>query len=164
MSVGRRGDEARRILEQAKGRTPGKHPWRGSRAELISIPVAGGVTLLLGLFALVAGSGALGGLAGLAFGGLAALLAFSFFAKQQEQAELVAAVDWVWHARMYEERTNVAELEAGWLRALVDSLKALRLFDAKPATGGQLHDFEAERPDLAEIVHEVARDTETPAS
>ena len=160
MAVGRRGDEARRLLEHARGRSPGRHPWRGSRAELLSIPIAGGVTLLLGLFAAVSGSSVLGALAGLFFGALAALVAYSFFARQQERAELAAAIDWVWHARMYGERTRYAELEAGWLRALVEAQRALKSFDAKPATGGQLRDFEAERPDLAEIVHEVARDTE----
>jgi hypothetical protein len=160
MAVGRRGDEARRILEKAKGRSPGKHPWHGSKIELISIPLAGGVSLLLGLFAAVRGSMALGGVAGGAFAALAGLLVHSFFARRQERAELVAAIDWVWHARMYEERTGFAELEAGWLRALVDSERALKSFDARPGSGGQLRDFETERPDLAAIVHEVARDTE----
>jgi hypothetical protein len=160
MAVGRRGDEARRVLEPAKGRTPGQHPWKGSRAELVSIPVAGGATLLLTLFAIASGSIGLGALAGLAFGGLAALLAYSFFARQQERAELAAAIDWVWHSRMYEERTRYAELEAGWLRALLDAQRASRSFDLGPATGAQLRDFESERPDLSEIVLEVVRDTE----
>jgi hypothetical protein len=118
------------------------------------------VTFLLGVLALVAGSGVLGALAGLSLGGLAALLAFSFFARQQERAELAAAVDWVWQGRMYAERTQYAELEAGWLRALLDAQRALRSFEAGAATGGQLRDFETERPDLSEIVEEVARDTE----
>lgn len=160
MAVGRRGDEARRVLEQAKGRAPGKHPWHGSRGELIAIPVAAGATLLIALFGLAEDSGLAAAIAGLAFGGLGALVAYSFFARQQEKAELVAAIDWVWHARMYEERTSYAELEAGWLRALLDAHRALKSFEAKAATGGQLRDFESERPDLAEIVHEVVRDTE----
>jgi hypothetical protein len=164
MAVGRRGDAARRLLESAKGRTPGKHPWRGSKGERISIPTAATATLVLGLLAVTTSSGALGGIAGLAFGGLASLLAFSFFARQQEKAETAASIDWAWHAKMYAERTGLAELEAGWLRALVDAQKALRSFDAKPATGGQLRDFEAERPDLAPIVHEVARDTDDSGS
>ncbi len=164
MAVGRRGDEARRVLESAVGRAPGKHPWRGSKAERVSIPVAGGVTLLLAVLAIAEGSGGLGGIAGLAFGGLAALLAFSFFARQQEKVEIAAAIDWVWHSRMYAERTSVAELEAGWLRALVDAHKALKSFDTHPATGDQLRDFEQERPDLASIVHEVARDTDASES
>jgi hypothetical protein len=160
MAVGRRGDEARRILENVKGRSPGKHPWPRSRGEHIAIPLVGGAALLCGLFAAVRDSGVLGWLAGLSSGALVALVAWSFFARKQEQAELVASVDWVWHARMYQERTRVAELEAGWLRALVDSHRALRSFDARAGTGGQLRDFEAERPDLAPIIDELARDTE----
>jgi hypothetical protein len=160
MAVGRRGDEARRVLEQAKGRAPGKHPWHGSQLERLWVPIAGGITLLLGVLALAVGSGALGVLAGLSLGGLVSLFAYSFFARQQERAELAASVDWVWHARMYAERTQYAELEAGWLRALLDAQRALRSFEAGPATGGQLRDFETERPDLSEIVEEVARDTE----
>jgi hypothetical protein len=163
MGVGRRGDEARRVLARVKGRIPGEHPWRGSRTELIAIPVAGAMTLLFALFAVLngsAGAGGLAGLAGLSFGVFAALLAYSFFARHEERAEVAAAIDWVWHARMYRERTKHAELEAGWLRALVDAQRALKTFDAKEATGGQLREFETQRPDLAEIVHEVARDTE----
>jgi hypothetical protein len=160
MAVGRRGDAARRLLESAKGRAPGKHPWRGSKGERGSIAAAAGVTLVLGLLAVAKTSGALGGIAGLALGVLVALLAFSFFAREQEKAETAAAIDWVWHAKMYAERTGLAELEAGWLRALGDAQKALRSFDSKPATGGQLRDFEAERPDLSPIVEEVARDTD----
>jgi hypothetical protein len=165
MAVGRRGDEARRVLECAKGRIPGRHPWRASRAERISIPVAGGATLVLGLLAAMSDPGASSGaglsaLAALSVVLLAALLAFSIFARRQERAELAAAIDWVWHARMYGERTSHAELEAGWLRALVDAQRRLRAFDARAASGGQLRDFEQDRPDLAEIVHEVARDTE----
>ncbi len=168
MAVGRRGDEARRVLERAlrsgregrERRKPGKHPWPGSRAERIAIPVAGAATFLFGLFALTGSAGALGALATVAFCVLAALVTYSVLARRVERAELAAAVDWVWHARMYQERTHFAELEAGWLRALLDAQRALRTFDAKPGTGGQLRDFEAERPDLAPIVHEVARDTE----
>jgi hypothetical protein len=160
MVVGRRGDVARQLLARAGGRAPGRHPWRGSRKELVAIPLAAGVTLLLALFAVVNGSGELGALAGLAFTVLAALLGYGFLIRRQERVELTAAIDWVWHSRMYRERTNYAELEAGWLRALVDAQRALKTFDAKAASGGQLHEFEVERPDLAEIVHEVARDTE----
>ncbi len=163
MAVGRRGDAARSVLERSAGRSPGRHPWRGSRAELIAVPVAGGGTLVLGLFAVTNGSGLFEALAALSFSILAALVGYSVSARRQERAEIAAAIDWVWHARMYGDRTNVADLEAGWLRALVDAQRALRSFDAGRAKGDQLRDFEAERPDLAAIVHEVARDTEPAA-
>jgi hypothetical protein len=164
MTVGRRGDEARKMLARVTDHPPGKHPWRGSRKEVISIPIAGGVTLLFAVFATTIGSGPLAILAGVTFSVFAALLGFSLFVRRRGRAEIAAAIDWVWHARMYGERTSVAELEAGWLRALVEAFRAVKSFDARAATGGQLRDFEAERPDLAAIVHEVARDTEPSAS
>jgi hypothetical protein len=163
-SVARRGDRGRKALESLAGRAPGKHPWHGAKGERISIPVAGGATLLFALLSVVTESGALGVTAGLAFGVLVALLAFSFFVRRKERAEIALARDWIWHAKLYAERTDVAELEAGWLRALVDAFRALKAFDAR-ATGQQLRELEAERPDLSSMVHEVARDTaDTPAS
>jgi hypothetical protein len=88
------------------------------------------------------------------------LLACGVIARRHEREEIDAALDWVWHARMYEERTNLAELEAGWLRALVDAHRARKAFDSKPGTGGQLREFERWRPDLVDIIKAVARDTE----
>ena len=90
---------------------------------------------------------------------LVALLAFSFFARQKQSREIASALQWVWHAKMYAKRVRVAELEAGWLRALVDAYRALKAFDSR-AAGDQLREFEAERPDLSSIVHEVVQDTE----
>ena len=164
IAVARRGDEARAYLDRvAAGRDPGKHPWRGSRAELISIPVAGAIVLLSLLSAAILGVPALGGLAALAAFGLAGLVAQSVLVRRQEKAERRAALEWAWHAVLYTERIQIAELEAGWLRELVEAHRSLKVFDAKAGTGGQLRDFEQSRPDLAEIVHEVARDTESSA-
>jgi hypothetical protein len=160
MAVGRKGDEARQLLAGAAGRTPGKHPWHGSRAELISIPVAGAVALLFLIFALAMGSGTLAALGVVALLAAGGLVGWSARVRQLEKAEHAAALDWVWHAAMYEERRSLAELEHGWLRALVDGLRALKSFDAKAGTGGQLREFEDGRPDLVDMVHEVARDLE----
>ncbi len=167
MAVGKHGDAARRVLARAAGRAPGRHPWARSRLELILIPVVGAAAFLLSAFAISLGaqsesaSRALAALATSSWVALAALFACSIIARRHEREELAAAIDWVWHARMYDERTRLAELEAGWLRALVDAHRALERFDAKAATGDQLRDFEAWRPDLVEMMQEVARDTET---
>ncbi len=165
MAVGKRGDEARRILVRAQGRVPGKHPWARSRFELITVPVMGVTAVLLAVFAIStwsdspATSRVLMALAVSSLVAFAGLLACGVIARRHEQEEIVAALDWVWHARMYEERVNLADLEAGWLRALVDAQRARKSFDAKAGTGGQLRDFEKWRPDLVEIMLEVARDT-----
>ncbi|HEY2516781.1 MAG TPA: hypothetical protein VGI39_38185 [Polyangiaceae bacterium] len=164
IAVARRGDEARAYLHRvAPGHDPGKHPWRGSRGERISIPVAGAAALLGGLFAALLGVSALWGVAALAAMVLGGLVMQSLLVRRQEKAERRAALDWAWHAVLYTERIEIAELEAGWLRELVEAHRALKTFDAKAGTGGQLRDFEQSRPDLAEIVHEVARDTESGA-
>jgi hypothetical protein len=166
MLVGKRGDEARRLLVRAQGRIPGKHPWARSKLELILIPVVGAAACLLAAFAAslsTESDGASRVLAALATSSAAAfvaLIACSVIARRHEREEVQASLDWVWHARMYEERTRMAELEAGWLRALVDAHRALERFDAKAGTGGQLRDFEQWRPDLIEMMQEVARDTE----
>jgi hypothetical protein len=165
MAVGKRGDEARRVLARAAGREPGKHPWARSRLELILIPVVGVAALLFAVFAASLSKdseGAARALAALATSSavaLAALLACSVIARRRERAEVDAALDWVWHARMYDERRRLAELEAGWLRALVDAHRALDRFDSKAGTGGQLREFETWRPDLVAVMQEVARDT-----
>ena len=169
MAVGKRGGEARAIAQRAldAGRVPGKHPWVKSRSELIALPVAGALTLLPALFALAwSGSAAGTVMTGVALASLlttATLVAFGAWARALEKKEKRAAIDWVWHHAVYAERARLAELEAGWLRALEGAHKALRSFDAKAGTGGQLRDFEQWRPDLADMVHEVARDTEAPA-
>ena len=158
-AVGKRGDQARRTLASLQGRTPGQHPWPRSKVERIAIPLAGGTTLCLALVSLASESSDLGGVAAVTFVVLVALLAFSFFARQKQNTEIASALEWVWHAKMYAKRARVAELEAGWLRALVDAYKALKAFDTR-AAGDQLREFEAERPDLSSIVHEVAQETE----
>jgi hypothetical protein len=162
MAVGKRGEAARARLE-GLGRAPGKHPWAGSNVERVAILAAGALTLVLGMLAGVRASGGLAAGAGVAFFALLGLLGVSALARQKEKAETTAALDWVWHARMYAERTGLAELEAGWLRALRDAKRALRRFEGRPASGGQLRDFEDQWPELSSIVHEVARDTETAA-
>jgi hypothetical protein len=164
MAVGRRGDAARRVLARRGGGTPGRHPWHGSKAERIGIPAAAVGALVFALRMFAGGGGGMAALTAVCLTALGALVARSVLVRRLERAELAAAVDWVWHARMYGERTRFAELEAGWLRALVDAHRALQSFDARPGTGGQLRDFERERPDLAPIVHEVVRDTEPPPS
>jgi DNA-directed RNA polymerase subunit K/omega len=166
MAVGKRGDEARRMLARTAGRSPGKHPWARSRMETVMVPAMGVTAVLLGVFAIATWSGSpatsrvLAALSVSSFVAFAGLLACGVIARRHEQEEIVAAIDWVWHARMYEERMKLAELEAGWLRALVDAQRARKSFDAKAGTGGQLRDFEKWRPDLIDIMLEVARDTE----
>jgi len=166
MAVGKRGDEARRILVRAAGRPPGKHPWARSRLELITVPVTGAAGVLVALFAMATWSDSpatarlLVAVAVSCLAAFGALIACGVIARRHEREEIAAALDWVWHARMYEERTHLAELEAGWLRALVDAHRARKSFDAKAGTGGQLREFEQWRPDLVDMMQEVARDTE----
>jgi len=165
MAVGKKGDEARRMLARAAGREPGKHPWARSRLELTLIPVVGVAAVLFAGFAASLSkdsegtSRALAALATSSAVALAALIACSVIARRHEREEVAAALDWVWHARMYDERTRLAELEAGWLRALVDAHRAFERFASKAGTGGQLRDFETWRPDLVAMMQEVARDT-----
>jgi hypothetical protein len=160
MVVGRRGDRARRVLERTKGRVPGKHPWHGSRGERIAIPALLAFAVASAALAVPLDSAALAANAAIDVVVVVALVAFSVVVRRVERVEVGAALDWAWHAILYEERARLAELEAGWLRALVDAQRALNLFDAGAAAGGQLRAFEQDRPDLAEMVHEVARDTE----
>jgi hypothetical protein len=162
MAAGKRGDAGRPLLADAlaAGRPPGQHPWPRSRGELIAVPVAASGALLAALFAVARGAAGLGLAAALFAAAAAALVAFGVAARGREKAERRAAVDWVVHFDVYLARAEIAELEVGWLRALADAHKALRAFDAKAGTGGQLREFEAWRPDLAEMVHEVARDTD----
>jgi hypothetical protein len=160
MAVGKRGEAARRLLERAAGRAPGKHPWPGSKAEQIAVPAAAGLTFVCGAISAARHVPGLAALAVVAFAALVGLVGVGAVLRVKQRAETAAALDWTWHAKMYAERTHLAELEAGWLRALAEARKALRSFLAHPATGGHLRDFEAERPDLAPIVLDVARDTD----
>jgi hypothetical protein len=162
IAAARQGDEARATLANAAGRAPGVHPWVKSRAELIAVPSVGAVTVIAMLFAFTgaewARPTAVVGTVALGF-----LVGWGVYTRTMEKTERIAAIDWVWHHAMYDQRARLADLELGWLRTLLEAERALRLFDQKAAAGGQLRDFENWRPDLADMVHEVARDTEEPS-
>jgi hypothetical protein len=85
-------------------------------------------------------------------------------ARRRLTSERRAALDLVWFHTLFTEQASSLELEIGWLRALVAALRALQAFDAHKAEGGQLAELSKWRPDLKEVVADVAKSSIMPPS
>jgi hypothetical protein len=68
----------------------------------------------------------------------------------------------VWFHTLFPEQVASLELEVGWLRALAAALRARRAFDDHKGEGGQLAELARWRPDLTEVVVDVAKSSLIP--
>jgi hypothetical protein len=159
-----RGRAGRSIVDPARGRPLGLAPYAGSRAEWIAVPSAGAVALLSSAFAFSMEKPPIGlaGLAVLACGSLGAIAMASVQARRRAILERRAAIDVVWHHTLFTEQAASLDLEVGWLRALNASLRARAAFDAHKGEGGQLAELTKWRPDLKEVVADVAKSSLAP--
>ncbi len=144
------------LSEGARGGAAG---YAGSRMELIVLPTTGASALLSSMFAFsVQGTHLpLSILAVLACGSFGAAAMASVQARRRIYLERRATLDLVWSHKQTTEQSAALELELGWLRTLVAALRARRAFDAHKGEGGQLADLAKWRPDLLEVVADVAR-------
>ncbi len=164
-----RGLAALALVESASERgenRPGHASYAGSRLELILLPAAGAAALLSTMFAFARQGGhiALSSLAVVACGSFGAAIMASVQARRRVTSERNAAIDLVWFHTLYVEQAASLELEVGWLRALTAALRARQAFDAHEAEGGQLAELAKWRPDLTEVVVDVAKSSLMPPS
>lgn len=165
-AVRSRGLAARAVVEAAQGRALGESKYVGSIAEFIVLPAIGAAALLSSMLAFArSGPHALLSVAAVvACGSFGAAIAASIQARRRVVTERRAAVDLVWHHTMHTEQVRALDIEGGWLRALSASLRARRAFDAHKGEGGQLAELAKWRPDLEEVVSEVAKSSVAPPS
>jgi hypothetical protein len=159
-----RGIAAVSVVEAARGRPAGSGSYAGSRLELVVLPAAGAAALLSSMFAFARQGAhiALSALAVVACGSFGAAVMASVQARRRAAGERQAALDLVWFHTLFAEQAASLELEVGWLRALVAALRARRAFDTHKGEGGQLDELSKWRPDLSEVVADVAKSSIVP--
>ncbi len=158
-----RGIAAIAVIEEARSR-PSAGGYAGLRLELVVLPTAGAAALLSSMFAFARQGAhiALSALAVFACGFFGAAVMASVQARRRTTSERQAAVDLVWFHTHFAEQVASLELEVGWLRAMVAALRARRAFDAHKGEGGQLDELSKWRPDLTEVVADVAKSSLIP--
>jgi hypothetical protein len=159
-----RGIAAVPVVEEVRARPAGSASYSGSRLELVLLPAAGAAALLSSMFAFARQGAhiALSALAVLACGSFGAAAMASVQARRRVTGERQAALDLVWFHTLFAEQAASLELEVGWLRALVAALRARRAFDTHKGEGGQLDELAKWRPDLTEVVIDVAKSSIVP--
>jgi hypothetical protein len=159
-----RGLAALPVVEAICSRAPGAASYAGSRLELAVLPAAGAAALLSLMFAfsLRGAHIALSALAVVACGSFGAAAMASVQARRRATHERRAMLDLVWFHTLFAEQTASLELEAGWLRALAAALRARHAFDSHKGEGGQLAELARWRPDLTEVVADVAKSSIVP--
>jgi len=158
-----RGLAAIAVVEAARARPAGSG-YAGSRVELVVLPSAGAAALLSSMFAFAREGAhiALSALAVIACGSFGAAVMASVQARRRITGERQAALDLVWFQTHFAEQAASLELEVGWLRALSAALRARRAFDTHKGEGGQLDELSKWRPDLTEVVADVAKSSIVP--
>lgn len=159
-----RGAAARPIVDAMCARPPDAASYAGSRLELALLPATGAAALLSSMFAFSRQGThlALSALAVFACGSFGAAAMASVEARRRAAGERRAALDLVWFHTLFTEQAASLELEVGWLRALVAALRACHAFDAHKGEGGQLAELAKWRPDLEEVVADVAKSSLIP--
>jgi hypothetical protein len=152
------------VVEAACARGPGATSYAGSRLELAILPAAGAAALLSSMFAFSLRGAHIGlsALAVFACGSFGAAVVASVQARRRATSERRAMIDLVWSHTLFGEQTSSLELEVGWLRALAAALRARHAFDAHKGEGGQLAELAKWRPDLTEVVADVAKSSIVP--
>jgi hypothetical protein len=159
-----RGVAAWPTVQAVAARPADAASYAGSHLELALLPAIGAAALLSSMFAFSRQGThmALSALAVIACGSFGAALMASVQARRRLAAERGAALDVVWFHTMFPEQVASLELEAGWLRALAAAFRARRAFDEHKGEGGQLAELARWRPDLAEVVVDVAKSSLVP--
>lgn len=163
-AVRERGLRARELVGSFPPGPLGVSLYAGSRVELAVLPSLGAAALLSSMFAfsLEGPHLLLSLLAVLACASFAAGAMASWQARRRASSEAFAALNLVWHHLFATEQIATLELEVGWLRALAAALRARAAFDEHKGEGGQLAELSKWRPDLVEVVVEVARSSLAP--
>ncbi len=159
-----RGAAARPIVDVMNARPLEVTSYAGSRLELAVLPATGAAALLSSMFAFSLHGAHIGlsAMAVIACGSFGAAAMASVEGRRRAAAERRAALDLVWFHTLFTEQAASLELEVGWLRALVAGLRALQAFDAHKGEGGQLAELAKWRPDLKEVVADVAKSSLVP--
>jgi hypothetical protein len=159
-----RGRAGRPLVDPVRGRPLGVAAYAGSRVEWIVLPSVGAGALLSSAFAFSMEKPpiALAAIAVLACGSFGAAAMASLQARRRASLELRAAIHVVWHHTLFAEQAASLDLEVGWLRALTAALRARAAFDAHKGEGGQLDELTKWRPDLKEVVADVAKSSIVP--
>ena len=152
------------LVEAVHARPAGAINYAGSRLELAVLPAAGAAALLSSMFAFARQGDhvALSALAVIACGSFGAAAMASVQARRRLTSERQAAIDLVWFHTLFAEQSASLELEVGWLRALAAALRARAAFDGHKGEGGQLGELAKWRPDLTEVVADVAKSSIVP--
>jgi hypothetical protein len=153
-------------------RVLGKNEYVGSRAELILVPVLGGVAVIASVAALLGASSKsdasssahlslvpviLAIIAWLAFG---TAIGLGLALRRRMKREMDSAVAAVWYFKFFTDQAHAMEIEVGWLRALRDAFHARMTFDESKGEGKQIEELKKWRADLRDFVVEVAKQGE----
>jgi hypothetical protein len=159
-----RAAAARPIIELMNARPLEVASYAGSRLELVVLPATGAAALLTSMFAFARHGAHIGlsALAVIACGSFGAAAMASVEGRRRAASERRAALDLAWFHTLFTEQAASLELEVGWLRALVAALRARHAFDAHKGEGGQLAELAKWRPDLKEVVADVAQSSLVP--